>query len=69
MMMESNCEMKTTTTMKPKPTLLAKEKFNDSFFIRKTIISGIEGDDYSACGGDFYTRGHIRAIARAVGGE
>jgi Helix-turn-helix domain len=34
--------------------------------IRETIISGIEGDDYSACGGDFYARGHIRAIARAV---
>jgi cytoskeletal protein RodZ len=24
--------------------------------IRETIISGIERDDYSACGGDFYTR-------------
>ena len=37
--------------------------------IRKTIICGIEGDDYSACGGDFYARGHIRAIARAVGAD
>jgi cytoskeletal protein RodZ len=35
--------------------------------IRETIISGIERDDYSGCGGDFYTRGHIRAIAKAVG--
>ena len=35
--------------------------------IRETIISGIEDDDYSACGADFYVRGHIRAIARAVG--
>ena len=35
--------------------------------IRETIIGGIERDDYSACGGDFYARGHIRAIARAVG--
>ncbi len=35
--------------------------------IREVIISGIEDDDYSACGGDFYVRGHIRAIARAVG--
>jgi len=35
--------------------------------IRETIILGIEHDDYSACGGDFYTRGHIRAIAKAVG--
>jgi cytoskeletal protein RodZ len=35
--------------------------------IRETIIAGIEADDYSACGGDFYARGHIRAIARVVG--
>jgi cytoskeletal protein RodZ len=35
--------------------------------IRETIIRGIEQEDYSACGGDFYTRGHIRSIARAVG--
>ena len=35
--------------------------------IRETIISGIERDDYSACGGNFYTRGNIRAIAKTVG--
>ena len=35
--------------------------------IRETIIRGIERDDYSACGGDFYARGHIRAIAKAAG--
>ena len=29
--------------------------------IRETIIRGIEQDDYAACGGDFYARGHIRA--------
>jgi cytoskeletal protein RodZ len=34
--------------------------------IRETIIRGIEHDDYSSCGGDFYARGHIRAIARVV---
>ena len=37
--------------------------------IRETIITGIEGDDYSACGGDFYARGHIRAIAQASGAD
>jgi len=37
--------------------------------IRETIIRGIEHDDYSACGGDFYARGHIRAVARAVGAD
>jgi cytoskeletal protein RodZ len=35
--------------------------------IRETIILGIERDDYGGCGGDFYARGFIRAIARAVG--
>ena len=35
--------------------------------IRETIIRGIERGDYSACGGDFYARGHIRSIARAIG--
>src|SRR5260370_17811506 len=37
--------------------------------IRETIIRGIEGDDYSACGGDFYARGNIRSIAKAVGAD
>ena len=35
--------------------------------VTEPIIRGIEHDDYAACGGDFYARGHIRAIARAVG--
>ncbi len=35
--------------------------------MRETIIRGIEDNDYAACGGDFYARGHIRAIAQAVG--
>jgi cytoskeletal protein RodZ len=35
--------------------------------VRENIIEGIEHDDYAACGGDFYARGHIRAIAQAVG--
>jgi cytoskeletal protein RodZ len=35
--------------------------------VRENIIEGIEHDDYRACGGDFYARGHIRAIAGAVG--
>ncbi len=35
--------------------------------IRESIIRDIEQDDFSACGGDFYARGHIRSIAGAVG--
>jgi cytoskeletal protein RodZ len=37
--------------------------------IRETIIRNIEHDDFSACGGDFYARGHIRNIARASGAD
>src|SRR5262252_1457215 len=37
--------------------------------IRETIIRGIEGGDYSACGGDFYARGNIRSIAKVVGAD
>ena len=35
--------------------------------IREAIIRGIEQDDFSQCGGDFYARGHIRSIAGVVG--
>ncbi len=35
--------------------------------IRESIIRGIEQGDFSACGGDFYARGHIRGIAGAIG--
>jgi cytoskeletal protein RodZ len=37
--------------------------------IREKIIREIEDDDYSACGGDFYARADIRAIAKAVGAD
>ncbi len=34
--------------------------------IRESIIRDIEQGDFSACGGDFYARGHIRSIASVV---
>jgi len=37
--------------------------------IRPLIIRGIEADDYSASGGDFYARGNIRDIAEVVGAD
>ena len=46
---------------------LTVEDVSERTRIRRTIISDIERDDYSACGGDFYARGHIRAIAKVVG--
>ncbi|GLW08519.1 membrane protein [Microtetraspora sp. NBRC 13810] len=35
--------------------------------IREALIYAIERDDLSQCGGDFYARGHVRNIAKAVG--
>ncbi|MFG2086669.1 MULTISPECIES: helix-turn-helix domain-containing protein [unclassified Spirillospora] len=35
--------------------------------IRETVIRGIEADDFSYCGGNFYARGHIRSISRVIG--
>ena len=37
--------------------------------IGQGLIRAIEQDEYGACGGDFYARGHIRAIASAVGAD
>jgi cytoskeletal protein RodZ len=37
--------------------------------IRPLIIRGIEADDYSMSGGDFYARGNIRDIAEVVGAD
>jgi transcriptional regulator with XRE-family HTH domain len=46
---------------------LTVTQVSDQTRIAAKIITEIEQDDYSACGGDFYARGHIRSIARAVG--
>ncbi|KRV51488.1 hypothetical protein AQ490_01680 [Wenjunlia vitaminophila] len=35
--------------------------------IRVPIVRAIEEDDFSRCGGDFYARGHVRQIAKALG--
>lgn len=48
---------------------LTVSEVSTSTRIREVIIRGIERDDFSACGGDFYARGHIRAIAAAVGAD
>ncbi|WP_280726588.1 RodZ domain-containing protein [Kitasatospora sp. MAA4] len=37
--------------------------------VRVPIVHAIEEDEFARCGGDFYARGHIRAIARAVGAD
>ncbi len=37
--------------------------------IRATVIGEIESDNFTHCGGDIYARGHLRAIAAAVGAD
>jgi len=48
---------------------LAVTQVSDQTRIRETVITGIEGDDFSACGGELYVRGYIRTIAGAVGAD
>ena len=35
--------------------------------IRPHVIEAIEVDEFAPCGGDFYARGHLRALARVLG--
>ena len=48
---------------------LSLEQVSEATRIRSTIIRMIENDDFSLCGGDFYSRGHIRAISHVVGAD
>ncbi|CAM4322975.1 helix-turn-helix domain-containing protein [Nocardiopsis rhodophaea] len=34
--------------------------------IRETVLAAMERDDFAPCGGDFYARGHIRSVCRAI---
>lgn len=46
---------------------LTVDEVSTSTRVRVPIVQAIEQDDFSRCGGDVYARGHIRALARAVG--
>lgn len=48
---------------------LSVEDLSSRTYIRPAVIRGIENDDFTACGGPFYARGHIRTIARTLGLE
>src|SRR3954453_18636512 len=48
---------------------LSVEDLSSRTYIRPAAIRGIENDDFSACGGPFYARGHIRTLARTLGLE
>lgn len=46
---------------------LTVDQVSASTRVRVPIVHAIEEDDFTRCGGDFYARGHIRSIAKAVG--
>ncbi|WP_160150136.1 helix-turn-helix domain-containing protein [Nonomuraea solani] len=46
---------------------LSVEQVGAATRIREAIIQCMEQDDYGQCGGAFYARGHVRAVAKAVG--
>src|ERR1044072_1753985 len=48
-MMDSNSEMKIEKKMEPKLIYTRKERFNDSFFIRKPIISDVNNEQIKNC--------------------
>lgn len=48
-------------------TGLSVEELSDRTAIRPHVLEGIEADDFAACGGDFYARGHLRTLARFLG--
>jgi len=35
--------------------------------LRASILAAIEQDDFSMCGGDAYTKGHLRTLASILG--
>lgn len=43
------------------------EEISAATRVRAPIVQAIERDDFTACGGDVYARGHIRMIAAQVG--
>jgi cytoskeleton protein RodZ len=46
---------------------LSVEDVSAATRIRPAIIRAIENDDFDACGGAVYARGHLRAVAQVVG--
>lgn len=48
---------------------LTLRQVSDVTRLRVTIVSAMENDNFDAAGGAVYARGHIRAIARAVGAD
>jgi cytoskeleton protein RodZ len=48
---------------------LSVEEVSAATRIRPAIIRAIENDDFDACGGAVYARGHLRSVAQVVGAD
>lgn len=48
---------------------LTVEQVSASTKIRATLVRDLEADRFASSGGDFYARGHLRAIAAVVGAD
>ncbi|HST63593.1 MAG TPA: helix-turn-helix domain-containing protein [Mycobacteriales bacterium] len=48
---------------------LSVEDVSAATRIRPAIVRAIENDDFDACGGAVYARGHLRSIAQVVGAD
>lgn len=46
---------------------LSVDDLSERTRIRPHLIEAMEGDDFDPCGGDFYARGHLGALARTLG--
>jgi cytoskeleton protein RodZ len=46
---------------------LTVDELSNRTRVRVPIVLAIERDDFTRCGGDFYARGHIRLLAKALG--
>jgi hypothetical protein len=46
---------------------MSVEELSQRTRIRPHVLEAIEVDDFGPCGGDFYARGHLTAISRALG--
>lgn len=48
---------------------LSLAEVSDRTRVRASVLAEIEADDFTHCGGDVYAKGHLRAIASAVGAD
>jgi len=46
---------------------LSLEDLAASTRLRASILSAMEQDDFSLCGGDVYVKGHLRSLAPLLG--